>query len=530
MIQKIAAERDALLLLVTGDHGMKDTGSHGGSTYPETHVPLAVVGGAACASLKAAQPDIVATLSVLLGLPIPAANVGAVIPGLLAGFDAHRLLYALRYSCLQLRRRQPEMDRASRLHRHFLSTGNASCAAEAGRLYETVLDEARAGAMGRIGKRSVARPLLTVLLQVACLFGLASPAGSFALLSILAVFLLQPFPYAYVAGLASVSIATRLRPTLSILAAHKTIATLAAVYLLSLCSTSFIEQEQQFWCHLGATALLAAAYRCRDRRLVALAIAFRLLEFRRLAAAGASVVPLALITFHCRQFSYLKLSIASLIYVFRACYADSVGLARLIWLLILFNPVSRRPYRLTRLTDSWMLICAVLLRPHNLPLLPLCVYASRAIVSRLHSPEHVAVAHVCLGKALFFLHGHSNSLASVDFAAGYVGLSEYSFGAVFAQVLCHTYAFPVLAALLALESRGAGKELGRVYGAKAGLQVATLAFCCAQMVAHGEHLFAWTVFAPKLVMESAHSAVLLVEVVAAYVVNYLCCKGVGVTK
>lgn len=32
------------LLLVTGDHGMRDTGGHGGNSYAETHVPLFVAG------------------------------------------------------------------------------------------------------------------------------------------------------------------------------------------------------------------------------------------------------------------------------------------------------------------------------------------------------------------------------------------------------------------------------------------------------------------------------------------------------
>lgn len=32
------------LFLITGDHGMRDTGGHGGSTFGEINVPLMVVG------------------------------------------------------------------------------------------------------------------------------------------------------------------------------------------------------------------------------------------------------------------------------------------------------------------------------------------------------------------------------------------------------------------------------------------------------------------------------------------------------
>lgn len=32
------------MLIVTGDHGMKDSGGHGGISYSEVHVPLVSVG------------------------------------------------------------------------------------------------------------------------------------------------------------------------------------------------------------------------------------------------------------------------------------------------------------------------------------------------------------------------------------------------------------------------------------------------------------------------------------------------------
>lgn len=34
-------------VLVTGDHGMRDTGGHGGSSYAEVNIPM-VVGGTKC--------------------------------------------------------------------------------------------------------------------------------------------------------------------------------------------------------------------------------------------------------------------------------------------------------------------------------------------------------------------------------------------------------------------------------------------------------------------------------------------------
>lgn len=48
------------------------------------------------------------------------------------------------------------------------------------------------------------------------------------------------------------------------------------------------------------------------------------------------------------------------------------------------------------------------------------------------------------------LKGNSNSLASVDVAAGYVGLEEYNVAVVTVLLLVHTYSMPVLAFLLNL--------------------------------------------------------------------------------
>lgn len=81
------------LLVVLGDHGMTSTGNHGGSTQPEVDAALFVLStatkplvadsaDATCARAATAavkQVDIVPTLAVLMGVPIPYANVGAPI-------------------------------------------------------------------------------------------------------------------------------------------------------------------------------------------------------------------------------------------------------------------------------------------------------------------------------------------------------------------------------------------------------------------------------------------------------------------
>ncbi|XP_059613175.1 GPI ethanolamine phosphate transferase 2 [Phlebotomus argentipes] len=87
------------LFIVTGDHGMRDTGGHGGSSAPEVTVPLLVV-GSNCASTETLynQIDFAATLSVLLGLPIPASSIGNLIPEMLADLTEEEQLLALVYN------------------------------------------------------------------------------------------------------------------------------------------------------------------------------------------------------------------------------------------------------------------------------------------------------------------------------------------------------------------------------------------------------------------------------------------------
>uniref|UniRef100_A0A6B2E8V2 Putative glycosylphosphatidylinositol anchor synthesis protein n=1 Tax=Phlebotomus kandelakii TaxID=1109342 RepID=A0A6B2E8V2_9DIPT len=87
------------LFIVTGDHGMRDTGGHGGSSAAEVTVPLLVV-GTNCSSSETLynQIDFAATLSVLLGLPIPASSIGNLIPEMLMDLTEEEQLLALEYN------------------------------------------------------------------------------------------------------------------------------------------------------------------------------------------------------------------------------------------------------------------------------------------------------------------------------------------------------------------------------------------------------------------------------------------------
>nr|CAD7590243.1 unnamed protein product [Timema genevievae] len=94
------------VMVVCGDHGMKDSGSHGGASLEEVLVPIITIGlncpGQDLSLLSVSQVDLVPTLAVMLALPIPAANLGKLISPLLHTLPPTRRLYSLHYNSKQV--------------------------------------------------------------------------------------------------------------------------------------------------------------------------------------------------------------------------------------------------------------------------------------------------------------------------------------------------------------------------------------------------------------------------------------------
>ncbi|XP_053962637.1 GPI ethanolamine phosphate transferase 2 isoform X1 [Anastrepha ludens] len=97
------------LLLLTGDHGMRDGGGHGGSTYGEMYVPFLIFkencNTKSFRSNEYNQIDIVPTLAILWSMEIPPMSVGCLIPELLHEFSFEDQLYAYYYNALHLMRK-----------------------------------------------------------------------------------------------------------------------------------------------------------------------------------------------------------------------------------------------------------------------------------------------------------------------------------------------------------------------------------------------------------------------------------------
>ncbi|XP_058461351.1 GPI ethanolamine phosphate transferase 2 isoform X2 [Malaya genurostris] len=107
-IVETSQKRDAQLqtesfIVITGDHGMRDSGGHGGSTYPETHVPLIFIASNCSKSNQIfLQIDIAPTLASLVGVPIPFSSIGSVIDPALNGIPPVDRMYLAYYNTKRL--------------------------------------------------------------------------------------------------------------------------------------------------------------------------------------------------------------------------------------------------------------------------------------------------------------------------------------------------------------------------------------------------------------------------------------------
>ncbi|XP_057561226.1 GPI ethanolamine phosphate transferase 2 isoform X2 [Hippopotamus amphibius kiboko] len=160
--------------------------------------------------------------------------------------------------------------------------------------------------------------------------------------------------------------------------------------------------------------------------------------------------------------------------------------------------------------SGFVLLAALLLRPHNLPVLALSL-AMQTVLTRCvwrplrHAATEVTVMHYWFGQAFFYFQGNSNSIATVDISAGFVGLDAYmEIPAVFLTAFA-TYSGPVLWAshlvnFLASEA-SSGPALSHACFCYALLCSAPVSVYIVLVTSLRYHLFIWSVFSPKLLYE-----------------------------
>lgn len=102
-IEREKLTKEKYMIIICGDHGMKDTGGHGGSSFSEITTPFITL-GIPCSSEQTdiLQVDIAPTVSLLWGLPIPYASIGRLINGITDFLPKSQQLFGYYYCIHQI--------------------------------------------------------------------------------------------------------------------------------------------------------------------------------------------------------------------------------------------------------------------------------------------------------------------------------------------------------------------------------------------------------------------------------------------
>ncbi|XP_045145426.1 GPI ethanolamine phosphate transferase 2 isoform X2 [Echinops telfairi] len=624
----LSKERASLLpslLVLCGDHGMSETGSHGASSMEEVSTPLVLISSAferspgnARRPRHVQQTDLAATLAIGLGLPIPQSSVGRLLFQVLEGRPMRDQLRFLHLNAVQLSRllqenvplyeKDPGFEQfkiSERLHGNWI------------KLY---LEENSSEVLLNLGTK-VLRQYLDALQSLS--LSLSRQVAHY-----------DTYSMAVGAALVLESLAACLWPwsELDVLIVMGTVG-----HVLSLGASSFIEEEHQTWYFLVSTLCLAlcqdvcrkhflgcskedgapqgdrreepgpreadpalrdGAVRCAmlegtgvcgaasafealgsaERQMVlaspwAVLCCCRLLRaLNQTGVQGAHRPDLghwltssdhkaalsALTAFsllavfllvhrRCSPMSRVVLALGLLgVYCYRAAIGNvmspwqrgskdvSKGImeARFVYVFvlgILFTGTKdllrsqvaaagakARTVGLWEIHSGLVLLAALLLRPHNLPVLVSSLLVQTLMANFIwkplsHDTAEVTVMHYWFGQAFFYFQGNSNNIATVDISAGFVGLEQYVEGPAVFLTAFATYVGPVLWAshlVNYLSSEASSLPALRhacfCYALVGSVPVSAYVVLVTSL---RYHLFIWSVFSPKLLYEGMRALV-----------------------
>ncbi|TKR77811.1 hypothetical protein L596_018720 [Steinernema carpocapsae] len=102
-------------------------------------------------------------------------------------------------------------------------------------------------------------------------------------------------------------------------------------------------------------------------------------------------------------------------------------------------------------------------------------------------------------QASFYYIGNSNSLSTIDISVGYAGLASYQPFIVAVQIALNAYSGPLIQLLLA-----SPKAVDGVSDLVMASRLLSIIVTMISLFVQRYHLFVWTVFAPKFVIEAGH--------------------------
>ncbi|XP_056658217.1 GPI ethanolamine phosphate transferase 2 isoform X2 [Monodelphis domestica] len=189
------------------------------------------------------------------------------------------------------------------------------------------------------------------------------------------------------------------------------------------------------------------------------------------------------------------------------------GIKDLLKSQIIFADVSIKSLGLWDIYNGLVLLAALLLRPHNLPVLVFSLLIQAVMTKFIwkplkHDAAQVTIMHYWFGQAFFYFQGNSNNIATLDISAGFVGLESFiEVPALFLTVFA-TYIGPILWAIhllsfLSSENNrsSAISHASFCYALICSIPVSAYIILVTSL---RYHLFIWSVFSPKLLYEGVH--------------------------
>lgn len=161
LLQQDAGNSLPSLLVLCGDHGMSEAGSHGGASMGEVLTPLVFISSAYTegkgileTSLEVQQIDFAPTISLLLGHPIPQNSLGCAIPQVLNGSltmrEQLRALQLNGYQLMAVHQKNAgkadedaklKLTQAVRLHSRWLMTETSATSQQSAGLGERTVEQ-----------------------------------------------------------------------------------------------------------------------------------------------------------------------------------------------------------------------------------------------------------------------------------------------------------------------------------------------------------------------------------------------------
>ncbi|XP_044021004.1 GPI ethanolamine phosphate transferase 2 [Aphidius gifuensis] len=632
------------LLIVCGDHGMKDSGGHGGATPEETLVPFVVFGNNYQKNIhhnyynEIDQIDIATTLAVLLGLPIPSSNIGTVSMNIIKNYSTKQQLFILYYNAKQIYLHFKKIDdykfskihdnynEAIKLHYNLLNNNqeNEIVDSQANYIihkYYEILQQMKAILVKSTIKYDLTIMTFSIILIiqyfVLIIINSSMKNNNFSIkIFILTLFLSGIFWFVLIICLNNANIDNIYSDFIDIPNFLKLIIISLIIfncyllsksisnnfqlnitnvsfvgiflYIASLTSSSFIEEEHQIWYFFYTTFLIYTMYYHVKKinyhladingdnliiLILTLAIVHRI--FRKLNSTGnkyahlpdiknwleandsnitmtllliASLLILITISYITERKKYkattliFNLILACCIYqrhassnnyVINFLHLKSQGIYEvyLFWMAISLLLIYRINKTLNLQNNNKLfrqiififievliMISALLHRPHNVIILPVQIVTSIVIHKYITNDTNCIFISYLIGNVYYFYQGNSNSLATIDVAAGYVGLTSYNPIIATIYLSINTFSSRIIEYLILIYIKTINNN--NEYSSmiinlnQQCLVIHFLPFLFYTIIISMQryHLFIWTVFSPKILYESFHCAIFFIAI------------------